>query len=166
MFVLNMCFCTPYFLSFQSCLRRRPVHVGPSLLSLRWRQVSHFNFPASSSRCLRRVELPRVRRAPGFLSLDSASLWQVAIWSVQLLLLRLRAVLSHSVAVFPDSVMTQSCVGAFEFWIRVMQCKICRFEHPAQEVLLKHDQLCHYQGRYCQLPCLYTDCICSFKTTG
>lgn len=47
-----------------------------------------------------------------------------------------------------------------------MQCKLCKFSHSSREVLLKHYRLRHYQGRSWQHPCLYTDCVCTFKTVG
>ncbi|XP_062250776.1 uncharacterized protein LOC133960292 [Platichthys flesus] len=47
-----------------------------------------------------------------------------------------------------------------------MQCKECKFSHPNRDTLLKHYRLCHYRGRFWPLPCLYTDCCCTFKTSG
>ncbi len=47
-----------------------------------------------------------------------------------------------------------------------MQCKLCKFVHSSREVLLKHYRLRHYQGRSWQHPCVYTDCVCTYKTVG
>lgn len=41
-----------------------------------------------------------------------------------------------------------------------------QFESPSPDILLKHYLLCHYQGRTCPLPCLYPECVCTFRTPG
>jgi len=49
----------------------------------------------------------------------------------------------------------------------LMQCKNCKFSHSDPEVLLKHYRLRHGQGHQGRnWPCLYPDCVCSFRTSG
>ncbi len=55
------------------------------------------------------------------------------------------------------------CFSSYGFG---MQCKLCEFDHSSREVLLKHYRLRHYQGRSWQHPCLYTDCVCTYKIVG
>ncbi len=43
-----------------------------------------------------------------------------------------------------------------------MQCKLANLP----TVLLKHYKFRHYQGRSWLHPCLYIDCVCTFKTVG
>lgn len=44
-------------------------------------------------------------------------------------------------------------------------CKICKFESEKRGALLKHYRLKHgHDGRSQSVPCLHTDCPCSFKT--
>lgn len=51
--------------------------------------------------------------------------------------------------------------------LALMQCKNCKFSHSDSEVLLKHYRLHHGQGLpEKNWPCLYLDCVCSFKTSG
>lgn len=45
-----------------------------------------------------------------------------------------------------------------------MQCQFCSFVCSSQEVLLRHHQLRHRRGFH--LPCVYSDCVCSFRTRG
>ncbi len=48
-----------------------------------------------------------------------------------------------------------------------MQCKYCKFSHSDTEVLVKHYRLRHGQGhKGTNWPCLYPDCVCSFRTQG
>lgn len=43
-----------------------------------------------------------------------------------------------------------------------MQCKICKFTHSSQDVLLKHTRLRH--GGEVTWNCFYDNCVCTFKT--
>lgn len=43
-----------------------------------------------------------------------------------------------------------------------MQCKICKFAHSSQDVLLKHTRLRHGGGIIWN--CFYDNCVCTFKT--
>ncbi|XP_034051009.1 uncharacterized protein LOC117531911 isoform X2 [Thalassophryne amazonica] len=45
-----------------------------------------------------------------------------------------------------------------------MQCRFCKFTSSSQETLLKHFRLHHGQGAH--WPCIHTDCVCVFKTSG
>lgn len=45
-----------------------------------------------------------------------------------------------------------------------MQCKLCKFSSSSQDVLLKHCRLRHGKGAH--WPCIHTDCVCIFKTSG
>lgn len=47
------------------------------------------------------------------------------------------------------------------FRLELMQCKLCKFTHAIESVLLKHYQL-HHRGA--TWPCIHTDCCCTFKT--
>lgn len=47
-----------------------------------------------------------------------------------------------------------------------MQCKLCKFENPSPDVLLKHYRLCHYQGRSWSLFCLYPDSAFTYRIPG
>lgn len=44
-------------------------------------------------------------------------------------------------------------------------CKICRFSSPNQRTLITHYKLklCH-QASHCPLPCIYKDCVCTFRS--
>ncbi|XP_056598970.1 uncharacterized protein LOC130417430 [Triplophysa dalaica] len=44
-------------------------------------------------------------------------------------------------------------------------CKICRFSSPNQRVLITHYKLKHcHQASHCPLPCIYKDCVCTFRS--
>lgn len=44
-------------------------------------------------------------------------------------------------------------------------CKSCNFSSPSQRTLILHYKLKHCnQARNCPLPCVYADCVCSFRT--
>lgn len=44
-------------------------------------------------------------------------------------------------------------------------CKCCNFSSPNQRTLIVHYKLKHcHQARNCPLPCVYADCVCSFRT--
>lgn len=45
-----------------------------------------------------------------------------------------------------------------------MQCKFCKFSSPNQETLVRHCRLHHGKGGH--WPCVLTDCVCIFKTSG
>lgn len=48
-----------------------------------------------------------------------------------------------------------------------MQCRYCTFSNSDTEALVKHYRLCHAQGhKETNWPCLYSDCVCSFRTQG
>ncbi len=42
-----------------------------------------------------------------------------------------------------------------------MQCKLCKFTHPVEAVLLKHYRLDHRGSTW---PCIHRDCCCTFRT--
>ena len=42
-----------------------------------------------------------------------------------------------------------------------MQCKLCKFTHAVEAVLLKHYRL-HHRGS--TWPCIHRDCCCTFRT--
>ncbi|KAF3842313.1 hypothetical protein F7725_024264, partial [Dissostichus mawsoni] len=45
------------------------------------------------------------------------------------------------------------------------KCKFCTFSSANQRSIIRHYKLKHgHYGRYCPLPCIYSDCVCSFKT--
>lgn len=44
-------------------------------------------------------------------------------------------------------------------------CKICRFSSPDQRALITHYKLRHcHQASHCPLPCIYKDCVCTFRS--
>lgn len=44
-------------------------------------------------------------------------------------------------------------------------CKCCHYSSPSQRTLIVHYKLKHcHQARNCPLPCVYADCVCSFRT--
>ncbi len=44
-------------------------------------------------------------------------------------------------------------------------CKICRFSSPNQCTLITHYKLKHcHQASHCPLPCIYKDCVCTFRS--
>ncbi|KAG9277980.1 hypothetical protein AMEX_G5760 [Astyanax mexicanus] len=45
-----------------------------------------------------------------------------------------------------------------------MKCKFCSFVSSSQKGLLRHHQLRHRRGAH--WPCVYSDCVCTFKTRG
>lgn len=45
-----------------------------------------------------------------------------------------------------------------------MKCRFCNFVSSSQEGLLRHHRLRH--GRGAHWPCVYSDCVCTFKTPG
>lgn len=45
-----------------------------------------------------------------------------------------------------------------------MRCKFCSFVSSSQDGLLRHHRLRH--GRGAHWPCVYSDCVCTFKTHG
>lgn len=45
-----------------------------------------------------------------------------------------------------------------------MQCCFCGFVSTSQERLLRYHHLRHGRGAY--WPCVYSDCVCTFKTPG
>ncbi len=45
-----------------------------------------------------------------------------------------------------------------------MKCCFCSFASASQERLLRHHRLRHGRGAY--WPCVYSDCVCTFKTPG
>lgn len=45
-----------------------------------------------------------------------------------------------------------------------MKCRFCSFDSSNQEALLRHHRLRH--GRGAHWPCVYSDCVCTFKTPG
>lgn len=47
-----------------------------------------------------------------------------------------------------------------------MQCRYCKYSTLQQDLLFKHTRLHHWQPGRGSFPCLYPECIYSFKTTG
>ncbi len=45
-----------------------------------------------------------------------------------------------------------------------MKCRFCSFATASQERLLRHHRFRHRRGAY--WPCVYSDCVCTFKTPG
>lgn len=46
-----------------------------------------------------------------------------------------------------------------------MKWKFCRFSTANQRSIIRHYKLKHgHYSRSCPLPCIYSDCVCSFKT--
>ncbi|XP_035863592.1 uncharacterized protein LOC116045721 [Sander lucioperca] len=45
-----------------------------------------------------------------------------------------------------------------------MKCGFCGFLSSSQEALLRHHRLRHRRGSH--WPCIYSDCVCTFKTPG
>lgn len=44
-------------------------------------------------------------------------------------------------------------------------CKFCTFASGNQRILIRHYKVKHGQyGRSCQIPCIYLECPCSFRT--
>lgn len=44
-------------------------------------------------------------------------------------------------------------------------CKFCTFSSANQRSIIRHYKLKHgHYNRSCPLPCIYNDCVCSFKT--
>lgn len=44
-------------------------------------------------------------------------------------------------------------------------CKYCIFDSTKRKIIIQHYKLKHgHHGRTCPLPCIYQDCVCSFRT--